>query len=293
MMAAAVQAVCDPQRSDRSGTRALATVDEVLPLLHRLAMRRFCGEVTLRGHGTLCVSLFEGAIVWVRSDGYPEHLGDVLRRECGLSVRTLQQVIVHCKTNKLRFGDGLVQMGLVGGAQLRDCLQRHLSAQLSEFLTWPGSLSSLLRPLPHRYDHTLTFSVDELLVGAQAPTASERKHLEALVRRCREQLCKLSVVAIAGAQTGEMLCRGPEDPMESHALLSLCSAGVRRLAENRITGACDGPTTDVAVVAGKDCVLVHRIAWYPSWLLMLGGPHGLGPLFAVAQSADISPRMVD
>ena len=292
MMAAACQVVREPQRSERSDEETLAAAVEVLPMLRRLERRRFSGEVTLRGCGALRISLFEGAIAWVRSDGYPENLGDVLRRECGLCARTLQGVIAHCKVNKLHFGEGLIEKGLIDGPQLRDCLQRHLAAQLSELLTWPGPLSSCRQPQTHRYDHRLTFSVGDLLVGSHVPSASEWEYLEGLVHSCREQLPKLLVVAVADAQTGEMFCGGSDDQADSHAVLSLCGAGVRRLANNRITGVCDGPATDVAVGGGRHCVLVHRIAWCPRWLLVLGGGHRLGRLLSVALSADLSPGAV-
>ncbi|MCA9705312.1 MAG: hypothetical protein KDK70_05655 [Myxococcales bacterium] len=288
MMGAALEVVRSVEPAERPGRDhplTLASASEIIGLMQQLAERRFCGEISLRGEGAIFISFFEGAVVWVRSEGYCEHLGDVLRRECGLSISVLERVIAHCKANKLHFGDGLAQLGLVDQPQLRDCLQRHFTTQLCELLSWSGELSGQLRPLPHRYDHALTFTAEELLVAPCMLTAAEWEHLEAIVEGCRERLMRLLVVAVADAQTGEMLCSGSEHHDDTESLLSLCAAGVQRLANNRVTGG-DGLASDVAVTAGKHCVLVHRLSAGP-WLLVLAGPYGLGALLGAAQSADL------
>ena len=62
-------------------------MDELEAYLRPLLRDGFDGEVTVRGHDTARICLYEGRIPWTRSHAYPEHLGDVLRRELGLPDR--------------------------------------------------------------------------------------------------------------------------------------------------------------------------------------------------------------
>jgi hypothetical protein len=262
----------------------LTGLDELEPLVRRLLHERYDGELLLRGHDTARICLFEGAIPWVRCNGYPEHLGHVLQRELGLPDAVLRGAMAHCRSVGQRLGEGLLGLGLAQPHELRDCLYRHISDQLWELLTWPGPVVVEQSQWPHRYDHAFTFDLDALLRRPTAPTADEQACLEQLVQRCRERMPGLQLACVVDSEEGVPLHARPEDDEAAQDLLGLCIVGLRRLAGNRVTRD-EGPPLSMVLTAADACVVVQHVGWHPGWLLVLGGTHAPGRLLSVAQAA--------
>lgn len=269
----------------RSEDVRLGSVDELEPLLRGLLREGFDGELTLRGPDTARICLSEGKIPWVRARAYPEHLGDVLRRELGLAAEDLRRAMACCRDQGLRLGEGMLALGLVQPPELRDCLYRHISDQLWEILAWSGPVVVEQSRWPHRYDHELTFELDELLRRATAPTPDEQLRLCTLIGRCRERLPSLVLACVVEREEGTLLCGPGEDDAAARDLLGLCLVGIRRLVAHRITRDEGPPQSIVLSAPDGGCVVVQHVPWNPEWLLMLGGAAPPGRMLAVAQAA--------
>lgn len=270
-------------RPPRGVTTTLSTMDELEPYLRQLLRDGFDGEVTVRGHDTARICLYEGRIPWIRSNAYPEHLGDVLRRELGLPDAELRRVMIHCRTTGQRLGEGMLVLGQVQPPELRDCLWRHISDQLCELLAWPGAVLVEANGWPHRYDHAFTFELDELLHRPSAPTPEEQRELRALVQRCGERLLGLTLACVVEREEGTPLHTPGQDDAAAHDLLGLCIVGVHRLAAHRVTRR-DGPPHGIVLAASDACVVVQQLPRHPDWLLVLGGSGPPGRMLSVAQA---------
>lgn len=283
MNAATLRLVYDAGGPPRTEGIALASLDEIEPLLRRLLDERYDGELLLRGHGTARICLFEGSVAWVRSNSHPEHLGDVLRRDMGLPMERLQQAIGHCRTSGQRLGEGMLELGLLTIEELRGCLRRHISDQLLELLEWPGPVVVDRSSWPHRYDRAFTFELDELLRQPTAPTETQRQGLLALMQHCRTRLPQLDLACVIEGEEGTLLCAPSEDP-NARDLLGLGVVGIRRLVASRMTRS-DGLPTSMVLSSDDTCLVVEPITWRPGWLLVLGGSGAAGRLITVAQAA--------
>jgi hypothetical protein len=262
----------------------LGSIHELEPLLRRLLHERRDGELVLHGHGTARICIFDGKIAWVRISDYPEHLGDVMRRELGLSKVALRETITHCRATGQRFGEGMVSLKLLEPSELRSCLNLHISDQFSELLMWPGPVTAEHSGWPHRYDHTYTFELDEILERPAELTPPEHHQLGDLVSSCIERLPQLELACMIEAAEGTLLYSAIEHHQGAQDLLSLCTAGVRRLITNRITRA-DSVPQGIVLAAPDAQIFVQPLPWHPGWLLVLGGRSSLGRLVTVALSA--------
>lgn len=283
-MNAKLRLVYDAVAPPRAAATPFTSVDELEAHLRQLLAEGFDGEVLVRGHDTARICLYEGKIPWVRSNGYPEHLGDVLRRELGLPDAELRRAMNHCRSTGQRLGEGLLALGLVEPAELRECLWRHISDQLWEILAWPGSVLVEASRWPHRYDHAFTFALDDLLRRARIPAPEEQRRLTALVQRCRDRLPGLVLACVVESEEGTPLCGAPEDDAAARDLLGLCLVGVRRLVSHRVTRR-EGPPQSIVLTAPDGCLVVQQLPWSSEWLLVLGGPEAPGRLLSVAQAA--------
>ncbi|MEM7160729.1 MAG: hypothetical protein AAF799_48290 [Myxococcota bacterium] len=271
-----------PERSEAA--RTLASIEEAEPLLQGLLAARFNGEVLFRGQSQARCCLYDGTVAWIRVDDHPEHLGAVMKRELGLSQASLGRAIAHCRDSGLRFGEGLVALGLVQPAELRSCLFRHISDQLWELLTWAGPVTAETSGWLYRYDHAFTFSLAELMVRPTPPSPDARARLEALVQQCRQRLPSLEVACVIEEEEGTLLHPTTGEERATLDLLGLCTAGLHRLVANRVTRHDGEPRCVVADTAGT-AIVVTRIPWYRGGLLVLGGRQTLGRLISVANSA--------
>jgi hypothetical protein len=268
----------------RAAATPLASVDELEPYLRARLREGFDGEVRVRGHDTARICLFEGKIPWIHSQGYPEHLGDVLRRELGLPHEELRRAMSHCRSTGQRLGEGLLALGLVEPAALRDCLWRHISDQLWEILAWSGPVLVEASRWPHRYDRAFTFELDALLRRARTPTPEEQRRLASLVQRCRDRLPGLVLACTVESEEGTPVGEPLGHDAAASDLLGLCLVGVRRLLSHRVTRR-DGPPQSIVLTAPDGCVVVQQLPWSPEWLLVLGGVEAPGRLLSVAQAA--------
>lgn len=263
----------------------LSSIDELEPILRLLVREGFDGELMLRGPDTARICIYEGKIPWVNARAYPEHLGDVLRRELGLHGADLRRAMAYCRERGLRLGEGLLALGLVLPVELRDCLYRHISDQLWEILAWSGPVVVEPSRWPHRYDHAFTFELDELLRRPSAPGPDEERRLHELVRRCRERLPSLVLACVVEREEGTPLCGPADGDAAARDLLGLCIVGMRRLANHRITRGEGPPQSIVLSAPDGGCVVVQDVPWNPEWLLMLGGDVPPGRMLSVAQAA--------
>ena len=127
----------------------------------------------------------------------------------------------------------------------------------------------------------------ELTGTSVALPAVELEHLQALLHGCRERLVGVRLAAVVEASTGEVLL-GTGDDIELEAVQALCCAGLHRLAANRIASTAP---VDLMLDHGDMCMVAHRMAWRPQWLLVLGGTCTLGRLLSVTPLADLPPLL--
>ncbi|MEM9460657.1 MAG: hypothetical protein AAGF11_41190 [Myxococcota bacterium] len=266
----------------------LDSVDQLVPALRQWLREGRDGELQLHGAGSACVCLFEGRVAWVRVREYPCNLGDVMRDELGVSQVALRQAIAHCRATGTRLAEGLLSLSLVTSAELRDCLRRHLTENLADLLAWSGPVTVEHGLWPHRYDHTYTFELDELLASPPTVSEHERERLTMVLDECRQRIAKLSLACIIEVEHGLLLHShtNPEDDARAaEELLSLCTANLRRLTQNRVTSRDDPPEAMLLAEADGSSLVIQPLPWRPNWMLVLGGKAQLGRLLAVATAA--------
>lgn len=278
----------EPPPRARDAVERLDSADQLLPTLRRWLDERRDGELQLRGAGSACVCLFEGRIAWVRVREHPQSLGDVMRDELGVSKAALRRALAHCRATGMRLGDGLLALSLVTSAELRDCLRRHLTDNLADLLAWTGPVTVEHGLWPHRYDHTYTFELDELFAAPPVLSEHERERLARVIEQCRQRIAKLPLACIIEVEHGLLLCSqtSPEDDVHAaEDLLSLCTANLRRLAQNRVTPRDDPPEAMLFAQADGSSLVIQPLPWRPDWMLVLGGKAQPGRLLAVATAA--------
>ncbi len=293
MSAAPLRLVYDaetPQPPPRSSDALdrLESADQLVPALRRWLREGRDGELQLRGAGSACVCLFEGRIAWVRVREHPQSLGDVMRDELGVSKIALRQAISHCRATGQRLGEGLLSLSLVTPEELRDCMRRHLTENLADLLAWSGPLTVEHGLWPHRYDHTYTFDLDELLVGPLMLSEPEHDRLVAVVEQCRQRIESLPLACIVEIEHGRLLysqTNVDDDVRAAEDLLGLCAANLRRLTQNRVTSRDDPPDAMLMAEADGSTLVVQPLPWNPKWMLVLGGKAQLGRMLTVAMAA--------
>ncbi|MCH9683031.1 MAG: hypothetical protein K0V04_16465 [Deltaproteobacteria bacterium] len=272
-----------PERS----VHALDSTPELERHIEQLLARGWNGELRIEAAGSASICLTEGTVAWVRLDDHPENLGAVLGRELGLSMASLRRAMNHCRSTGQRFGAGLVELGLVSCSELRDCLQRHFADQLWELLDRPGPVAVEQIHDQHRYDHDYTFALSELLARPSMPSDEEAERLAALVAECQAQLPRLQLACVIENEEGTLLHTGtgPDHPNRSaEDMLGLCTAGLRRLMGNRLTGG-DGPPRATLLTSAIGTIVVQPLGWRPEWLLVLGGRGQPGAMLSAAAAA--------
>ncbi len=122
------------------------------------------GEVYLVGdefRAKVCFS--EGRLAWVYCSTHPVRLTHTLHRELGLPRIELERSVLACRETGQRFGEYLVNQGLVDHSRLRRCLRRHQAEHLHHLALAPGEFELAVVPQRHRYDQGLTFDLDEVV----------------------------------------------------------------------------------------------------------------------------------
>jgi hypothetical protein len=160
---------------DRSGWGVGTPTDvplrhpEELPTIMRTGLiRRYSGELMVIGGDVLGrVYLYDGSIAWAHCTTHPEHLGDVLRREAGVTADGLGLAMEDCRASGSKLGPALVRLGLVTHAELRRCVRLHVGAHLGHVLAMNGTLCARFEfDGEHHYDPTLLLSWAEALEAA-------------------------------------------------------------------------------------------------------------------------------
>ena len=142
---------------------------EELPTIVRTGlMRRYSGELLVIGGDVLGrVYLYDGAIAWAHCTTHAEHLGDVLRREAGVTADGLGLAMQHCHVSGGKLGHALVRLQLVTQSQLRRCVRLHVGAHLGHVLAMSGQLCARFEfDADHHYDPSLLLSWAEALEAA-------------------------------------------------------------------------------------------------------------------------------
>jgi hypothetical protein len=142
---------------------------EELPTILRTGLlQRYGGELVVIGGDVLGrVYLYDGAIAWAHCTTHVEHLGDVLRREAGVTADGLGLAIEHCRAAGGKLGHALVRLGFLSHAQLRRCVRLHVGAHLGHVLAMSGPLRARFEfDAEHHYDPSLLLSWAEALEAA-------------------------------------------------------------------------------------------------------------------------------
>ncbi|MBK6919208.1 MAG: hypothetical protein IPH07_17570 [Deltaproteobacteria bacterium] len=152
----------------------LRSVDELVDVIREGLAAGYCGELEVhdRKDAAARVCIDRGRLAWVHCSTHGEHLGDVLRRECGLSPAHLRLVMTRCRATGERFGESLAALGLVSMCALREALRAHLAAHSAHVMALGEGLRASFHPVEHRYDRRLTFAFDDLPWRAPDPASS-------------------------------------------------------------------------------------------------------------------------
>lgn len=267
-------------------TTKLTAASELVPLIQQQLDRRFTGELVLFGASRGRVCLYEGTIAWVCHEGHPEHLGDVFRRELGVSKQSLDDALAYCKASGRRLAEGMLDLGLMQVDELRDCLLRHSRRQFSSLLSKPGPFGVKLEPKTHRYDTALTYRLQELQPEPIAVDDRDFDFLESLLHDCCERIPGLYAASLVETQTGEVLASfapNDDDDDDLQLLLGLCCAGMRRLVENRVGASIKDHSSCVLMTCRKATIIVRGLAWRPELSLIVGTTGEAGYLISVTQ----------
>ncbi len=273
-----------PASPPRPPPLSLQSISELEPLLRRMLRETLDGELHVQGQGSARICMYEGRVAWVRLRDYPEHLGDVMRRELGLSAVALSRGMAHCRETGQRFVEGMVGLGLVRPAELRRCLYRHISDLLAELMTWQGPATAHHSQWPHRYDPAYLFELDQLLVRPGLPSRSQLEVLTQRLRPCVERLSNIRLACVIEEEEGTLLYSAFEDHRAMLDLLGLCTAEVQHLAMNRLIRADGSPRTMVMSMT-EHHVVVQRFVRPEDWLLVLGGSDSPGRMISLAREA--------
>lgn len=142
---------------------------EELPTIMRTGLiRRYNGELVVIGGDVLGrVYLYDGSIAWSHCTTHAEHLGDVLRREAGVTADGLGLAMEHCRASGGKLGHALVRLGLLTHLEMRRCVRLHVGAHLGHVLAMSGTLCARFEFDPeHHYDPSLLLSWAEALEAA-------------------------------------------------------------------------------------------------------------------------------
>ena len=134
-------------------------------LIQRCLDERLAGELTHQsGEASANICVYHGYVAWARCTTHPQHLGDVLSRECGLPLQDLYRALKYCRERGLRLGEGLMELDLVSIDDLSACLRLHVVRHLMHCLRSArhGGLWAW-QPRSYRYDERLIFGLPDLL----------------------------------------------------------------------------------------------------------------------------------
>ena len=133
----------------------------VFYLLEELAATESSWEIRLCGLGRDgVISIADGRIAWVRVEGYPESLSDVLMRDLRISPSELNEAMHHCAQNGEKLRDRLLHHHKVRVEQLRAAMINHIVSQLQFLLSGDFRLVLSLRHTGAEHDDSLTFDFD-------------------------------------------------------------------------------------------------------------------------------------
>ena len=186
--------------------------DELLEVIREGLSDGYTGELAVRDASDVMayVYLHAGRLAWVRCTTHRENLGDVLRRECGVSPAALQRAMTRCYETGEKFGEALTALGLVTTQTLRGALREHITAHAAHMLAMAQDLRASFRPSSHRYGESLTFSFEEIPWHAARITSRTVPAVEiaAMARPCHDALGLLEGTRWCGlvdAQCGRCL----------------------------------------------------------------------------------------
>lgn len=235
--------------------------DELLEVIREGLVDRYTGELAVRDASNVMayVYLHAGRLAWVRCTTHRENLGDVLRRECGISPAALERAMTRCYETGEKFGEALSALGLVTTQTLRAALREHITAHAAHMLAMAQELRASFRPSNHRYGENLTFAFDEIPWQAARTTsrAVPEAELAVMARPCQDALGVLEGTRWCGlvdAQCGRCLVechpRGVDAGLHVRTILD----SVRPILSN------PGRDREIeAVLRGRETAIAMRV----------------------------------
>lgn len=111
--------------------------------------------------------LYDGRIAWAHCTTHRENLGNVLRREAGVSGQAFGRAMEHCRARGGKLGHALIRLGLVSHDSLKRCLSLHVGTHLRHVFAMRGELrASFELDIEHHYDRSLLLSWEDALEAA-------------------------------------------------------------------------------------------------------------------------------
>lgn len=143
---------------------AIRSTDEILEIIREGLACSYVGELRFVDAAGVEARVYidGGRLAWIRCASHPENLGDVLRRQAGLSPGAIEQVLERCYATGEKFGEALVALGLASFDQLRQALLAHMDAHAAHMLAMGDGLRAAFVPQSHRYDRKFTLAFDDL-----------------------------------------------------------------------------------------------------------------------------------
>jgi hypothetical protein len=230
--------------------------------------RPYAGELCVHDGTSLGrIYLFEQRVAWAHCTTHAEHLGAVLHRRIDLDPAELQSVVAYCRESGARFGEALVDRGLLQPPQLRACLREHIGNHLAHVMAMQGDLTAWFQVRTHRYDHRFTFALEELheIVDPRVNADDE----QALVRACESALEEAMLIAIV-EQDGRPVCIGNCAGCDATARQNLLAASARLPTQRRAIDDEPEHSASVVILAAHDALLLaQRIQVEPMRVLAI------------------------
>lgn len=203
--------------------------DEPLGLIAEALREGFEGELFFTGEDFRAkVCLTEGRIAWARCSSHAEFFGAFLRQELGLSEATLRSALQACQSSGRRFGEELVERGIVDAPRLRRCLASHVATHLWHLGHTRGDFEVEEQVQRYRYGSEFTFSLEELLVESLRP----------ICERVAKRAPNVPVAVVGGARIGALTTVGDPSPeqLSMAADLAVRNGGYGRAVEQTQMG---------------------------------------------------------
>lgn len=134
------------------------------------ARQRSSGEfICASPVGEIHVFLQNGRVAWATDSRHPCAFSSHLQATAGIEPESFRQVVEECRRLRRPLGETLLAWGLATRELVRQSLGYQIGQAIALLASTPTGQTLFLGRAYDRYDEALTFELDELLSGLEAP----------------------------------------------------------------------------------------------------------------------------